>query len=207
MKLFTIISFIGYSIAQTETDATEKKFSAIVEFAYSQVTTADDVGTWHKKIQNYGCHCFPDATRVPGGKGAPVDDMDNLCRDLARCHACVELDHGVSNIGLEKYKYVVTGSTIDCSSNTEAVKLQQCECDKQFAIALGGVWDDASFNTFYWGNKNNNDPQFDIVSTCTAGSGAGVQDACCGASPDRRPYSSAVFECCSDGSIASVGGC
>jgi len=208
MKLSLVaITFAAFAKADEENPG-GKKFSAVIDFSLSQITTGLSSSVFNKRIQNYGCHCFPGNTRVPGGKGPAVDDMDSLCRDLSRCRSCVAMNNpGHVDADQGKYKYSVTGSTIDCSMNNDNGKLEQCECDKNFAIQLGNIWDDASFNTFYWMAKNNNDPQFDAPNTCVSGGAAGVQDACCGSVPNWRPYNSAMYECCANGSLASVGSC
>jgi len=210
MKLSLITFALSYVGAQNADDPppTGKKFSAVVDFALSQVTTSLDSSIFNKRIQNYGCHCFPGNTRIPGGKGPAVDDMDNLCRELSRCRSCVSMNNpGHVDADQGQYKYSVTGSTIDCSANTDNGKLEQCLCDKEFAIQLGQIWDDATYDYTKWWNKNNNLLNFDAAATCVAGGAAGVQDQCCGSVPNWRPYNSAMYECCSDGSLASVGSC
>merc|ERR1711988_531494 len=63
---------------------------------------------------------------MPGGSGAPVDAIDEACRNLARCHSCVTSDHGfVGRISQEKYRYAINAGEIDCSSNSDQQKLEQ----------------------------------------------------------------------------------
>ena len=61
--------------------------------AYTQVNTTWTRSVFAKRIQNYGCHCFPKFGRKAGGQGPSLDGYDDLCRILARCHKCVEMDH------------------------------------------------------------------------------------------------------------------
>ena len=170
------------------------------------MTTSFTFDEFNKRLQNYGCHCFPGNTRIAGGKGAPVDQSDELCRELARCKSCVEMTYPGHDADQGKFKYSINGGAIDCSENTDA-KLDQCLCDKHFAEQLGNIWTDAGFNEFYWSNKHNSAATFDRDATCVAGPSGNTQDACCGASPLWRPYSSTAFECCTNGSIASIGSC
>lgn len=161
-----------------------------------------DVG---KMLQNYGCHCFPKNSREAGGAGAAVDEYDQLCLNLARCHKCIEFDHlnyindaWDSDIG--KYRFSVNAdNSIDCESgNDDLHKQDLCKCDAQFAIAMGLMWDDSTFNFANWGGKNNNQYTLDYESTCVP-SGAGLQaDACCGDYPARQPYDSNNKDCCTD---------
>ena len=205
---FTLPAFIYAQDETPETDIDGKKFSAIVRFTYSQVTTSLDISVFNKRVQNYGCHCFGEGSRTVGGQGPPVDTLDSICRDLARCHTCVDFDHGGIDTATEKYKYNITGSSIDCSMNTVQHKLDQCLCDKKFAEDVGAMWDDNSFNTFFWHGKNNVkvNPVFDKEQTCVK-VGGNANDACCGSFPSRRPYASIAMDCCNDGSLAAIGNC
>lgn len=203
MKL--LLTLATMALAQEEPDA--KKFSGISQFAYSQVTTSYELSVFNKMIQNYGCHCFLQSERLAGGKGSPVDEMDDLCRKLSRCHSCVRQDYDYIDTHWGKYKYDISTGTIDCSANTDEGKLNHCLCDKEFAEGLGAIWDDSSYNIYYWKNKNNIAPTFDPESTCVAKEGPGTTDACCGTFPERRPYASNMFDCCPDGKVKSIGGC
>merc|ERR1712147_33797 len=210
MKLLSfILPFMA--LADDSPSGGGRKFSATTDFAWSQISskTSWSMQDFEKKIQNYGCHCFPANGRIPGGKGAPVDGIDAVCRELARCHSCVAMDHGFQGkVSQEKYKYAVSAGTIDCSSNTDSMKMDQCLCDKHFAETLGNIWDDNLYDLANWTNRRNAQQTIDVQSQCTAnGSNSGNLNSCCGTFPTRRPYNDNLFECCSDGSIASVGSC
>ena len=139
--VFSMVSIFSIAHAQNTTEPQSRKFSAIVDMIMSTITTSHDAGLMSKMIQNYGCHCFPGYTRSTGGLGAPVDDLDNECRKLYRCKKCVNIEFpgAVSDVDQGKYKYNIDSATgtINCGANTEAGKLAQCECDKEFAIELG----------------------------------------------------------------------
>merc|ERR1712054_143697 len=136
-----------------------------------------------------------------GGLGAPVDDLDNECRKLYRCKKCVNIEFPgvVADVDQGRYKYNIDGSgNINCNANTDAGKLAQCECDKEFAIEFGTFWEDASFNRHYWTNTKNvnqmanaGTPVFDMAATCVATGLNEQPDACCGdAFPHKIPYAS-----------------
>merc|ERR1711988_368437 len=147
MKLFALV-LPALTFAQDE-EPGEKKFSATVQFAWNEISSSSSwtFDTFVKRIQNYGCHCFPSAGRMPGGSGAPVDAIDEACRNLARCHSCVASDHGfVGRISQEKYRYAINAGEIDCSSNSDQQKLEQCQCDKKFAEDLGASWSDSNWD-------------------------------------------------------------
>jgi hypothetical protein len=207
-----------------------KKYSHIVKMVRSQVAgkTAWSDKDISKRIQNYGCHCFPGMTRVAGGQGPPQDERDDLCRTLSRCHKCVENDHGISSFSSEwdenigKYRWDLQGdNSITCDQNNDQFKKDLCECDSQFAMDLGAMWDDSNFNFAIWENKHNTLFNFDAAGTCVKMIGDAADD-CCGSFPLRFPYNSATRsccapsgktfnsmseECCNDGTIASIGSC
>jgi len=91
----------------------------------------------------------------------------------------------------------------------------------RYAIEMGKVWDDSSFNRTIWAAKNNNQFNFDAAAVCVR-DGSAIADACCGSYPTRYPYDSAMkmcceesgrvfddtmYECCDDGSISMIGAC
>jgi len=219
--------------AQNSTAPQSRKFSAIVDMIAYTLTTTHEPSVLSKMIQNYGCHCFPGYTRSTGGLGAPVDDLDNECRKLYRCKKCVNIEFpgAVLDVDQGKYKYSVNSVTgINCNANTEAGKLAQCECDKEFAIELGTFWQDSNYNKHYWTNTKNvnqlanaGTPIFDKSSTCIATGANDAPDACCGDSfPSKIPYSTTTRSCCSasaktydpvtstccmDGTIKAPGAC
>jgi len=186
-----------------------RKFSAIGRFINVTVTTSHSLSTLNKMIQNYGCHCFPQFSRTVGGRGEPVDDKDALCRKLARCHSCVEMDHNnACDADDDGYKYDIdiNAGTISCAANTDSCKMDSCLCDKAYAEELGGIWDDNTFNLAHWLSKHNPAATLDYDADCTKTLGS-ANDQCCGDNPERRPYSSLVSECCADKSIQASGTC
>ena len=154
LALLTARAFGQNSTSDDEFDTPElKKFSHIVKMVLTQITTSHDSKTISKMIQNYGCHCFPGMSKIAGGTGPAQDEYDDLCRILSRCHKCVELDHGVTafsaewnaDIGKYRWQQAADGS-ITCNGQTDQFKEDLCKCDSQYAMALGSVWDDSTFN-------------------------------------------------------------
>lgn len=214
-----------------------RKYNHIVKMAKSQMNTSHSLRRIFRMLQNYGCHCFPGQTREAGGHGPAVDAQDSLCKDLARCHRCVEMDHGADTIDVNeaKYRFKVVNGEISCDRNSEKgwhqSKRDLCECDARFATALGKIWSDADFNEYYWLHpkemkaisKGKLDPvpaKFDMLATCEV-IGGGKADACCGGYPERYPYDTneksccgnsaayrpAMQECCENGEVVAVGDC
>lgn len=219
----------------------ERKYNHIVKMTYKIIKNKGN-GTnlslrqIFKQIQNYGCHCFPGQTRDAGGHGPAVDAQDELCRDLSRCHRCISMEHGdVIDVNDDKYRWHFKDGDLTCERNTakgwHQSKRDLCECDAQFARDLGMMWDDNSFNNFYWMlpsemkkpfSKRHPDHQnkFDIDATCVQNL-SGKADACCGSYPNILPYdtqeksccqntnlyNSLLSQCCNDGTVAGIGDC
>lgn len=224
----------GNVISQLGPDIDDgRKFSHIVRMINMKLTVQGKTTFTYseivKKIQNYGCHCFPGMSRIAGGVGAPVDQLDSACRKLARCHKCVDIEYNREcDVDFGKYKWSFVGVSADeveCQAGQTDCKMSQCACDKEFADEIATFWDDANYNTYYWLNKHNvkQNPTFDFASTCVSGANNVQADMCCGDQyPSKQPYDStqrmccdqsgrtyndAMEDCCPDGSIKTLGSC
>lgn len=206
-----------------------RKFNSIVGMAHSQVTTSLDKNDFGDKINKYGCHCFPNGSKAAGGTGPAVDAMDSLCKKLYKCHKCIQIEYGMDAIDVNDGRYtwaVEDDGSLSCDKNkNNPARLALCECDRAYAYAMKNVWDDDSFNQYYWLNnkfaRQNPDQVFSYEDTCVANGGGQSADTCCGAAfPEKEPYDSTqrgccgnslfnVFtqECCQDGSVGSIGSC
>jgi len=213
----------------------ERKYNHILKMSKHLMNTNLSLKELHKKLQNYGCHCFPGQTRAAGGKGAPVDAQDSLCRDLARCHRCVTMQYGADQVDVDygKYRFSKIPGDVSCQKTSDRGFPQShrdlCECDAHFARELAKIWKDSEFNDYFWlhpkhmrqiANGNLVASKFDIDQTCV-GNETGKADQCCGAYPLRYPYDSnqksccndnamyspVVNECCTSGQVAEIGSC
>lgn len=192
-----------------------RRFTGIMDMIYGVVNTVYSRKVLSTMIENYGCHCFVDGSRMAGGKGQPVDDQDALCRKLAQCHTCVGIDHTQKcDPDIGNYRYTIDGTlkTISCDDqkNKSPCKRNACECDRLFALEFSKMWDDGSFNKFYWKNKHNikaGNPTFKKEQRCQVTNFGNPKDECCGKYPERRPYNSVLYECCSDGKVRATGSC
>jgi len=227
MKFAAAMSILAVSQTQAQTNGNVthpdgRKFSHIVNMAYTQITTSHSSKDISKMIQNYGCHCFPGLSKIAGGQGPAQDGIDNLCRELARCHKCVEMDYGnMIDSNTEKYRWdLMVDGSINCARNTIPEKRDLCMCDANYSMKLGAVWTDAAFDYTIWMNRKNSLANFDFENICVNGGGV-PSDSCCGTYPDRQPlntvtkmccndsqvYSDMTEECCSDGSVKAIGSC
>lgn len=212
--------------AQNDTDDGApdlRKFSHIVKMINTQITTSKSQKEVGKMIQNYGCHCFPGMSKIAGGAGPAQDAMDELCRELARCHKCIEFEYGHVNADTDKYRWQVENDgSITCTNSNDQAKFDLCTCDAHYAMQLKHVWDDNTYNYKLWLNRKNQLADFDYDNICAHGTGNNA-DACCGTSyPNKSPYDSMTRmccdvsgktyndltdECCDDGSIKATGSC
>lgn len=194
-----------------------RKYNHILKMSRHLMTTKLSLKQLHRKLQNYGCHCFPGQTRSAGGHGPAVDVQDGLCRDLSRCHRCISMQYGSDTIDVDfaKYRFTAKNGIVDCQKTTDRGFSQAhrdlCECDAHFARELAKVWDDESFNDYFWLNPSDmrkkdkgklvpDVPKFDIDATCVGQEG-GKADECCGTYPLRHPYNSDEKDCCNSETI------
>ena len=245
MKFYTIPSSIllvklaqaNSSFNETMTDidnqVEQKKFSNIIDMAYHKLennvnfqnilslNTANPTRNARKNfsymVSNYGCHCFPNFKSTIGGKGKPVDQLDEVCRSLFRCYRCIDIEsdeYGSCDTNQGGYKYGLLeneGGSRDINCDTmfnksPMCKTHQCQCDRQFADSLAALFEDGSnwaYNPDYWLNPKyvkraeaNGDPIFDKNASCDAVASPPA-DQCCGADyPFKIPYASQNRECC-----------
>ena len=68
------------------------------------------------------------------GLGAPVDELDRLCKTYKDCLKCARKEHGDMCIGeFVKYKYVTRRGNIICKNQEGSCGRDLCECDAMFA--------------------------------------------------------------------------
>ena len=79
------------------------------------------------------------------GKGAPVDDLDRLCKGYKECLRCARREHGDQCIGeFMQYKFAIRKKNVVCRDATGTCERDLCECDAMFAKGtgkLGCIWD------------------------------------------------------------------
>ena len=128
------------SISRFSSNTEERKFNQIAYMLRSQIKSQKfNPSTVVKRMQNYGCYCFSNNSKQAGGKGAPQDDYDKICRDLARCQKCIQMDFVIDPYET-RYKWSVDSETgeifCDHRRNSEFQK-SLCECDSKFAMDMG----------------------------------------------------------------------
>lgn len=94
----------------------------------------------------YGCWCLPrGAAQIGIGHGAPVDNIDQSCKEFSTCHSCLyntQYGKGCNESSEVKYKVsgrveVATGKKyLMCMDPPNTCNRMRCECDKALAEKL-----------------------------------------------------------------------
>lgn len=193
------------------TNAVFRKFTQTSDF-FSIVPTSLDESNFIKRIQQYGCYCYPNLRNNPlTGQGPPVDDIDAACQRYQKCRKCLEIQIDADmNWDALNYKYDsddLDNGILTCT-NSDDQKQKLCLCDKEFAEGLAAVGDfDGIYDLNFWLNKKHvgaqqkaGNPTFDYENTCRGlSSGVGPADSCCGTEyPFVFPYNSDGKSCCAN---------
>jgi hypothetical protein len=166
----------------------------------------------------YGCWCLPAGQHnLSSGFGAPVDPIDEVCKEFALCYKCLDIDFAgqcdPDKVGYMWARNYVNDVVVDVTckndptinSNHRCARYV-CECDRILAVGFGLYhwrWN-INFHA-RWGS-------FDRMANCFPRNGNYRQDACCGgygtASDEwgqshvamRRPYATTnpSTACCQD---------
>jgi len=187
------------------------------------------------QVFNYGCWCqlvTPDGVRE--GIGAPMDAIDQACKDWHSCMDCLIIDHECSIFPVAYEAGKDGNGDVTCNNQANDMCAESaCKCDDRLVQRISEQW----FNKNAEFNINDSADSFDHESRCVAaapqpkpGNGNnqcenGVADAakkqCCGTYPDRYPYSTSEgcrqccgaktfnvdkHQCC-DNTLAAFGSC
>lgn len=161
-------------------------------------------------LDGYGCWCYLGAaTRaMDKGRGPPVDEYDQMCKNLEEGYTCVEMDHSldVTSTGTCDPQTVVYAYNV-FSLTDEAIKAE-CEtansapCEQRVCMLevtfvrniMVAVMDPEVFYTL----ENSHNNVFDPKTDCPIKVGVKSDKACCGAYPNRFPYKTmdGLRSCC-----------
>jgi len=154
-------------------------------------------------IRNYGCWCFFDDDHGQG-KGAPVDAVDAICKNLHMGYDCAMMDYAEATGNDDCVPWDVTynagvsfgiGALVDTCNNLNADLCAQYACMVEGAFVINIIG--AFLNV---GSVNpSNLPQngFDFRASCPVNSGSQTDErACCGILPFRYPYKPIDRQCC-----------
>jgi len=182
-------------------------------------------------IWNYGCWCYF-ANNAGKGSGQPIDELDQLCKDLQSCYRCAKIDslnnnnEEICSPGTQDYKVHIhktfmstntQGILADCHSENslDDCAANTCCCEMNFVSNLLRLW----FSGYQINKPQYNRDNWD-AEMCKVIPLPPTVLACCGEYPARVPYSLdrgkveccnneilynlASHKCCSDGSIGNI---
>jgi len=176
-------------------------------------------------IKNYGCYCYPEGSKIVTSRfnyhGPPLDPLDALCRNLYFKQKCFDIDAEAGLYGGKdclpdnKFRwYTDSNGDIQCGDENDPTyterrpcKTNNCKLEREMVEGIVNWYTDPNFNV--------NSSLYDMddatyQATCVndnSGGGPSHDLKCCGDGANRRTYNSLIKECCSDGSVAFVGGC
>ena len=68
------------------------------------------------------------------GMGAPVDELDKVCKGYKECLKCARRQHGDQCIGeFTAYKFAIRKNRVVCRNPEGTCERDLCECDAMFA--------------------------------------------------------------------------
>ncbi|XP_056386088.1 phospholipase A2 [Hyla sarda] len=84
-----------------------------------------------KEYNNYGCYCGL------GGQGSPKDTLDRCCQVHDNCYSQAKNTCGSSlDPYARSYAYSCSGTSITCTSYSDACSQFICNCDRAAAICF-----------------------------------------------------------------------
>lgn len=94
---------------------------------------------------DYGCNCnfLGDKPLAAAGHGAPLDPIDQACKNYKDCQRCVQMDDGADcNTENEDwfYSFQSIGAEAECDNAVKSCRRHLCECDKQFALDVADAF-------------------------------------------------------------------
>lgn len=170
-------------------------------------------------VFRHGCYCFSRPGGLVGPRngyhGAPLDELDALCRDLYRSQKCLPADiagcHADQAYPFTKH----AGGSVSCgpdpitspkwaSRPNNACKLQTCELELEFANAVNALVDSgyvADPAVSYI-----KDADYDAACPAIATGIPPPALECCGNGIGRKPFNGVTNQCCND-LIVTPGSC
>jgi hypothetical protein len=175
-------------------------------------------------VRSYGCYCYPHNQKNVGPSenhpynGAPMDELDELCKKLYRAQKCVNLDSDAGKWTLpctldNAYQFyqdnngkVICENPNEKNPENKACKVNMCELENDFTdkvVALFNSGWQRNDDYFKWdeneyANRCQKAPQ--------VGNSQQSELACCGEGLQRKTFNSLVNQCC-DNEVQSIGAC
>ena len=194
-----IAALAGYAQAGFDNIVAEVNKNDAVQRSVATILGEDSMAA----IRNYGCWCFFDDDHGQG-KGAPVDSVDAICKNLHMGYDCAMMDYAEATGNDDCVPWEVTynagmsfgiGALVDtCNNlNTELCAQYACMVEGAFIVNIIGAF----LNVGSVNPANLPQNGFDFRASCPVNSGTQTDErACCGVLPFRYPYKPVDRECC-----------
>ena len=138
MKLALFVATV--SATTTNVQHRQRRQDREVAKRYSQLVdqmTFFNADFDERKYWTYGCHCLMlgDRPMSDMGKGAPMDELDTVCRAYKECQKCARMAFGDMCIGeFIEYGHKFRNGESQCTDDANTCGRALCECDKKFAM-------------------------------------------------------------------------
>merc|ERR1712227_994841 len=163
-----------------------------------------------QKFFQYGCNCQfinyeNDLPMSHPGYGAPVDELDKICKEYRSCVKCLKETHGNDCIPDKKrYNWKLVDGELRSNNDPGTCKRDLFECDKRMAIHLAQenyVYDE-NFHLFH--SMNGFDYKEEFFCHPSSDVAKPSEPGCC--QPTEKDTAFIRFnklhkKCCADGSI------
>jgi len=158
-----------------------------------------------ENLKHYGCWCNLEDPSAQG-KGAPVDAMDALCKQLNAGYRCAVMDmvdvHNDTDV-CEPWTISYVGGGNNLNSLVAGCEINNSDQCSTYACIVESAFAASALNVLLseFGALNpdfNHAKGFDYEKQCSTGPGQhhDPEEKCCGELPFRFPYRSAERECC-----------
>ena len=209
------IDSFGRNEGLTSTGDNRDKIASMLY--YRLETSSLDSVPFYADMLQYGCWCqLLTSEWKATNKGAPVDQLNAICRKWNRCNQCSSIDYeGCTSFTQDYGQPLIDENTLDftCNHISNDCSRVACECDVALVDELAAYAEE--YNPAYSSGEGNFD-----TATCGSDSysSKAKTDSCCGEYPNRFPFSSQAgqrqcchgktfdstqLSCCSDGQVAA----
>lgn len=161
------------------------------------------LGASIEHINNYGCWCYFGENHG-SGRGAPVDSVDAMCKNLAAAYDCAMMDYAEATSSDDCVPWEVDynagisfgiGGLVDNCNNLNQDLCAQYACMAEGAFVINIIGAFLNVGTVNPMHKHVNG--FDIRASCPVNSGTQTDERqCCGVLPFRYPYKPVDRQCC-----------
>lgn len=175
---------------------------------YGSTMFLDDKEAKHY-FNNHGCYCHPVGSKNVGPhgdyNGPPLDELDHLCKKFWQAQRCMTEDCSAETDFAAVWD--PSGSKHACV-DTDACANEICALEIDFNERVAQLINGGTYTMDHVAMESKSEAQYSAM--CTQANTAvkqGPKNDCCGTGIERKTYNDVMFDCCSDGSIKSMGTC